>query len=177
MDNISIYITNLGKYNEGYLMGEWVKLPVPDDRLSEVLERIGINGEYDEYFITDYEASFANLNISEYACIEELNDFARRLDEVEVWDIDKLCAVLEMEEPTSIADIVDIIENLDDFDLLVGVEDDQALGEYFADELGTLSAVPEHLRAYFDYGAYGRDIKLEAGNYCYTSYGFVMRNC
>ena len=43
MDNISIYITNLGKYNEGYLMGEWVKLPVPADKLDEVLECIGID--------------------------------------------------------------------------------------------------------------------------------------
>lgn len=175
MDNLSIYITNLDKYNEGYLVGEWIKLPVPPEKLAEVLERIGINGEYEEYFVTDYEASFANLNISEYTSIEELNDFATRLDEVELWDTDKLCAVLEMENPTSIADTVDIIENLDDFDLFVGVEDDQALGEYFADELGTLSAMPAHLRSYFDYEAYGRDIRLESVG-CYTSYGFVMDN-
>ena len=175
MDNISIYITNLGKYNEGYLMGEWVKLPVPADKLDEVLARIGINGEYEEYFITDFEAPLANLNIAEYASVEELNDFARRLDEVEVWDFDKLCAVLEMENPTGIAGVLDIIDHLDEFDVFVGVEDDQALGEYFADELGTLSAIPEHLRSYFDYEAYGRDIRLES-NSCYTSYGFVLDN-
>ncbi len=23
------FITNLGKYNEGYLVGEWVKFPIP----------------------------------------------------------------------------------------------------------------------------------------------------
>ena len=46
MDNISIFITNLGRYNEGVLMGEWVRLPVPADKLEEVLARIGINGEY-----------------------------------------------------------------------------------------------------------------------------------
>lgn len=175
MDNIKIFLTNLGKYNEGYLMGEWVKLPIPAEKLDEVLERIGIDGEYEEYFITDFEAPFANLDISEYASVAELNEFAQRLDEVEVWDFDKLCAVLEMESPTGIAGILDIIDHLDDFDLLVGVEDDQALGEYFADELGTLSAVPEHLWSYFDYESYGRDIWLESTG-CFTSYGFVMDN-
>ena len=173
MDNLSIYITSICE-GKDYLLGEWVKLPVPPEKLNEVLERIGT--EYEEYLVTDYEVAFANLNISQYSSIAELNDLATRLDEVEKWDNDKLCAVLEMEEPTSIADIVDIIEHLDDFDLLVGVEDDQALGEYFADELCTLEAVPTHLRGYFDYEAYGRDIRLESGNCCFTSYGFVMDN-
>lgn len=173
MDNLSIYITSI-REGKDYLLGEWVKLPVPPEKLDEVLERIG--NEYEQYLVTDYEAAFANLNISQYSSIAELNDLATRLDEVAEWDNDKLCAVLEMEEPTSIADIVDIIEHLDDFDLLVGVEDDQGLGEYFADELCTLEAVPTHLRGYFDYEAYGRDIRLESGTCYFTSYGFVMDN-
>ena len=169
MDNPSIYITSI-REGKDYLLGEWVKLPVPPEKLDEVLERIGT--EYEEYLVTDYESAFTNLDISQYSSIAELNDLATRLDEVDEWDNDKLCAVLEMEEPTSIADIVDIIDHLDDFDLLVGVEDDQALGEYFADELGTLEAVPTHLRGYFDYEAYGRDIHLEA-NGTFTSFGYV----
>ena len=175
MDNIKIFLTNLGRYNEGYLMSEWVKLPVPADKLDEVLARIGINGEYEEYFITDFEAPFANLDISEYASIEELNEFARRLNEVEVWDKDKLGAVLEMESPRGIAGIIDIIDHLDDFDLLAGVEDDEELGRYYADDLCTLEAIPNHLRSYFDYEAYGRDIRLESVG-CFTSYGYVMDN-
>ena len=175
MDNISIYITNLGKYNEGYLMGEWVKLPVPADKLDEVLERIGIDGEYEEYFITDYEASFANLNLSEYTSIEALNSFAERLDEMESWEVEKLAAVLEYETVSSITDIMDIIDHLDDFDILADVEDDEGLGRYYAEEFCTLEAVPEYLRRYFDYEAYGRDIRLESVG-CYTSYGFVMDN-
>lgn len=173
MDNLSIYITSIAT-SEDYLLGEWVKLPVPPDKLDEVLERIGT--EYEEYLVTDYEAAFANLNISEYASIGELNDFAARLVELAEWDTEKLCAVLEMESPTGIAGILDIIEHLDVFDLLTEIEDDQPLGEYYAEELCTLSAVPENLRSYFDYEAYGRDIRLESGNCCCTSYGFVVDN-
>ena len=162
MDNIKIFLTNLGKYNDGILCGEWLKLPVPAEKLDEVLERIGIDGEYEEYFITDFEAPFSNLSISEYASIAELNEFAERLDEVEVWDFDKLCAVLEMESPAGIAGILDIIEHLDEFDLLAEVENDEDLGRYYAEELCTLDGIPEHLRSYFDHESYGRDIRLES---------------
>ena len=51
---MNIYLTNLGKYNEGQLIGEWVELPVSNEELQKVFERIGINEEYEEYFITDY---------------------------------------------------------------------------------------------------------------------------
>lgn len=172
MDNPSIYITSI-REGKDYLLGEWVKLPVPPEKLDEVLERIGT--EYEEYLVTDYESAFTNLDISQYSSIAELNDFAARLEELAEWDNDKLCAVLEMESPTGIAGILDIIEHLDEFDLLTEVEDDQALGEYFAEELCTLEAVPTHLRSYFDYEAYGRDIRLESVG-CFTSYGYVMDN-
>ena len=35
---LKIYITNLGKYNEGELVGKWVELPCED--LDEVLKEI-----------------------------------------------------------------------------------------------------------------------------------------
>ena len=34
------YITNLGKYNEGELVGEWVKFPTTSEDLKKVFERI-----------------------------------------------------------------------------------------------------------------------------------------
>ena len=36
------FITNLGKYNEGALVGEWVKFPTTAEELKKVFERIGI---------------------------------------------------------------------------------------------------------------------------------------
>lgn len=49
------FVTNLGKYNEGYLVGEWVKFPITNEEMQEVFKRIGINRRYEEWFITDYE--------------------------------------------------------------------------------------------------------------------------
>ena len=31
----AIFLTNLGKYNEGYLQGEWLDLPCTDEKLEE----------------------------------------------------------------------------------------------------------------------------------------------
>jgi hypothetical protein len=45
---MKIFLTNLGKYNEGELIGEWVELPVSQEELQKVFERIGINEEYEE---------------------------------------------------------------------------------------------------------------------------------
>ena len=40
--NFEAFVTNLGKYNEGMLVGEWVKLPTTEEEMQKVFERIGI---------------------------------------------------------------------------------------------------------------------------------------
>lgn len=172
---IAIYLTNLGKYNEGCLMGEWVKLPIPKDKLQDVLTRIGINERYEEYFITDYETLLSNLHISEYASINDLNELAERIEGLADHDYEKLAAVLECESSMSIAEILELIDELDSFDLLAEVEDDEALGEYYADIGCIFHNIPDHIQRYFDFESYGRDIRLES-NMCFTSYGAVIDN-
>ena len=173
---ISIYLTNLGKYVEGCLIGEWVKLPVDKDKLQEVLDRIGINQQYEEYFITDYETLLSNLHISEYASIQKLNELAEKIDGLADCDYDKLGAVLECESSMSIAEILEIIEDLDSFDLLTDVEDDEALGEYYVDNGYIFCDLADNIKMYLDMDRLGRDIRLESANVCYTSYGAVIDN-
>ena len=48
---LNVFLTNLGKYNEGELVGKWVSLPCDD--IEAELEEIGVGAEpYEEYFIT-----------------------------------------------------------------------------------------------------------------------------
>ena len=60
------FITNLGKYNEGDLVGEWVKFPTTPEEMQKVFERIGIGQKddfgqpYEEWFITDYDCYVAS---------------------------------------------------------------------------------------------------------------------
>ena len=44
----SAFITNLGKYNEGELVGKWVEFPIDEDDFEEELAEIGI-GSTDEF--------------------------------------------------------------------------------------------------------------------------------
>lgn len=173
MERLCIYLTNLGRYNEGCLMGEWVKLPIPEDKLETVLARIGIDDQYEEYFISDYESIFDNLYIGEYTSIDELNVFAEKLEELADFEYEKLAAVLESEACMTIAEVLQIIEDLDSFDLLTEVDDDTSLGEYYADCGCIFHGVPNHIQRYFDFESYGRDMRMEL-NCCFTSYGMVI---
>ena len=38
------YITNLGKYNEGRLVGETLKFPATTEEVQALLKRIGVDG-------------------------------------------------------------------------------------------------------------------------------------
>ena len=69
------FITNLGKYNEGFLVGEWVKFPVTNEEMQAVFRRIGIGRRYEEWFITDYDCPDAAIGkvLGEYESLSELN--------------------------------------------------------------------------------------------------------
>lgn len=72
-----IWIGNLGKYNEGELVGEWVDLPCDD--FDAVFERIGINERYEEIFIADFENDYG-YHVDEYDNFEMLNEVAEELE-------------------------------------------------------------------------------------------------
>ena len=52
IDDMAVYIANLGKYNEGYLVGAWFTFPIDEE---DVKEKIGLNEQYEEYAIYDSE--------------------------------------------------------------------------------------------------------------------------
>ena len=173
---MKIYLTNLGRYNEGYLVGKWVKLPVCEEVLDKVLKEIGIDEYYEEYFITDYENEIIGIGdvISEYSSVQALNELAQRLEDLSDDEANKLGAVLEYEACRSVSEVLELLDKLDEFDLLTDVTDDEELGYYYAEEYCSID-IPEHIQPYFDYEAYGRDIRLES-SCLYTSYGFLLDN-
>jgi antirestriction protein len=83
MANIRIALTNLGKYNEGDLVYKWVDLPATDEELAEAYREIGISDDYEEHFISDYEAP-GGLRIGEYSDIDKLNELAELLEDIDI---------------------------------------------------------------------------------------------
>ena len=175
MEYIHIYLANLDRFNEswGGQSGEWVKLPVPEEKLDAIFKRIGVDKQHGEYFIPCFETSFANLEISEFSNLYELNELAQRIEELDPWDTEKLAAVVEVECPHSTSTLLELLDQLDDFDVLSDIDDEEKLGLYYAEMCGTFQCLPPELQNYIDFRAYGRDIHLE-GTGTFSSYGYVV---
>ncbi len=174
------FITNLGKYNEGALVGEWVKFPTTAEELKKVFERIGIGAKddfgqtYEEWFITDYDCYVDGLYdlLGEYANLDELNYLASKLDDMSQDEYERFQAAMEISDHTgSIQELINLTENLDCYDIYPDIHDHDDLGRYYIEELDAMQ-VPEHLRNYIDYEAYGRDIALEESGQ-FTDLGYV----
>ena len=179
------FITNLGKYNEGALIGEWVKFPATPEEIQKAFEKIGIgtNDEfgnvYEEWFITDYNCNLdglvKNINFGEYENLDELNYLASKIGELNSYELEKFQAVLEVSDYTgSVKDIINLTGNLDKYDIYPDVKNCEDLGIYYVDEL-ELVKVPDELRYYIDYESYGRDIALDE-NGQFTENGYVRDN-
>lgn len=117
MNLLNVFITNLGKYNEGELVGEWLELPCTEEELQASLKRIGINEEYEEYFITDYESN-CYMKIGEYENIIELNKQMLELDELVVNSKDEHKAKAIIGELGY--DIQEVIDNWNGYDFIEG---------------------------------------------------------
>ena len=174
------FITNLGKYNEGELVGEWVKFPTTAEELKKVFDRIGIGQKddfgqpYEEWFITDYDCYVGALydKLGEYENLDELNYLASKLEEMGQGEYAQFQAAMEVGDHSgSLQEIINLTDNLDCYDLYPSIQDYDDLGRYYIEELDAMQ-VPEHLRNYIDYEAYGRDVAMdESGDF--TDLGYV----
>ena len=162
------YITNLGKYNEGVLSYKLISFPIDEDELNEALAAIGCkytdengvvhNTEYEEFFLSDQECEIP-LEFGEYESISDVNDIAERVEALETYEQDILKVILE-ERTSGIDEALRIVEG-GNYVMWSGCESMADVAERMAAEFGDLDDVPERLRYYIDYEAWGRDLKLE----------------
>ena len=171
------FITNLGKYNEGELVGEWVKFPTSAEEIWAVFDRIGIGQKddfgytYEEWFITDYDCYVDGLydKLGEY---ENLDYLAAKLDDMTRGEYEQFQAAIEMGNHCgSLHEIIDLTKNLDCYDVCPDIHDYDDLDRYYIEELDAMQ-VPEYLRNYIDYKSYGRDVAIDE-NGEFTSFGYV----
>ena len=162
------YVTNAGKYAEGQLVGETLKFPTSKEEVQALLKRIRVDGvRYEEYFITSFDGDVLGLydHLYEYASLDELNHLACLLSELTPEDIATFEAVINKGDHTSsVAELINLAQNLDCYEFFPGVDDDETLGRIYADELEAIN-IPEDLKNYFDYEAYGRDVRLNEGGH------------
>ena len=172
------YITNLGKYAEGQLVGETLKFPATTEEVQSLLKNIGVDGvRYEEFFITAFDGDVMGLYdyLTEYENLDELNHLAHLIFELDSDEIETLEAVLNKGDHTSsVADIINLVHNLDCYDLHPGVTDDETLGRIYVEDMELLD-VPDNVLPYFDFEAYGRDARINDGGH-FAPGGYVFNN-
>ena len=184
--HISAFITNLGKYNEGELIGEWVKLPVTKDEFNRTLKRIGIGSldkfgqPYEEIFASDYDCSLPAIGelLTEYESISRLNYLAACLAALNPYELEKYISILESgcDSFKSLDELIDLTFNLDCYDYRPDIKDEYELGHNYVFDYGLCSETGHKgLIPYIYFEALGRDIMID-DNGAFAENGYVRRN-
>lgn len=158
--DMRIYVADLAAYNNGILSGGWIDLP-SDDIDAEVQRILDAGtsarvdaGVYDgvpseEFAIHDYELPW---NIDEWENIHDLNNAARKYDELDDTDRKKVNFLVSqgdnIDKALQLYDLVDIYEDMSY----------QDLAEQIVDETWN---VPEHLEPYIDYEKFARELEMD----------------
>lgn len=163
--NTRIYIANLGKYNEGELVGEWVNLPIEEEELEEVYIRIKVahrdeDGEfipqyeedgyiYEETAIHDFETDL-DITIGEWESVTELSELVEEIEgmcEYELETVKAYCEVID-------SDLTRAVKNLDRCTFYQNME----LIDVAYELVEECYDLPEIAQRYFDYEAFARDL-------------------
>ena len=130
--DIKVFVSNLSKYNNGELNGQWTTLPV-DDVNKDILDKIDLDGSSskgyrDEWFISDYEAPF---KIGEYADLYQLNELAEALEDYKT--IEDVYNALDDCEATGCEDVYDFDDDF--FDTMFESKQDVARAVFFGENI------------------------------------------
>lgn len=177
---LNAFVTNLGKYNEGQPVGEWVSFPITREEMQAVFDRIGINEQYEEYFISDYDIDIPNLKLGQYESVDSINYLAGRLNELDTQEMEKFEEVLssgiDLYQESGMDAYINLTCNLDTYEFYESVNNEYDLGYYMVHEIGcyNLDAIGD-LAMYIDYEALGRDTMIN--DLCsFSEKGYVVYN-
>ncbi len=166
----SAFIENLNARNNGKLIGGWVDFPATEEEIDSILNLIGCTDGtgrlVNEYSVSDYDDDtglgvFSMLG--EHASLEDINELAEKLEEMEEYDLDILRYVIEaFGHKEAYEALINnelgeynalVLENYDDDEVLVGRAVLES-GLFWLD-------VPEGLERYLDEFAIGRDFMMD----------------
>jgi antirestriction protein len=184
---IRVYVANLGKYNEGEIIGGWLTLPTTHKEIKNFLKnQVGLNSQYGEYSIHDFESDFS---LGEYEDLYDLNLLAvmlEQLSETEKNIASAYCNANGLKDTQSILNTCIQVGDLFyvQIDANTWGSREEKLGYAVVDEIDSdLKTTLEQCRVgeglsayeYFDFEKYGRDIAINQG-YFATDEIFLFYN-
>ena len=171
------FISNPALYSAGHLVGETLHFPTNTEEVQSLLKRIGVDGvRCQEYFIISFDSDILGLYdyLGEYENIDELNHLSHLLKELSPSERETLEAVMDSGQHCgSVQDLINLTQNLDCYDFHPGVDNEEMLGRLYVENMESLE-VPDNIKPYFDFEAYGRDISINENGH-FAPGGYVTK--
>ena len=166
---LEIYITDLAAYNKGFLIGEWITLPLDQQELSTAVDKVLRGAEaicaleygydkHEEYFITDSE--WSNHHFQEIHEYEDIYNLNQQLQLIEGKSDYELKAISFLINEGFAIDIDSALDKVDD----VTIYENQNMEDVAYDlmqDLYQADLLPSILANNIDYEGIARDLEYD----------------
>ena len=152
----------------------WLYLPMEREEVDRALLRGGITDPADVRLRLEDSQLPNEVDVlldMEYENLSDLNELAEATDGLSKADMEKLGAVVMLAKPKSAAQIKNLAESLDLFDLAPGAHTPQEYGKYMIQQSGHFD-YDENLDAFYDYEKYGTE-RMNAEDGMFTDRGYI----
>ena len=155
-----------------------VVLPTTKAAIQEALKAVGVDGiRCRNVFLIEHDSNLSGfchcLNQSD--SVDELNYLCHLLSDMTDTELATFRAVVEYgAHNENAAALINLALNVESYDFYAGVDSDKELGRIYVEDMGTID-VPEEVRPFFDYAAYGRKVR-EDDKGCFVNDGYLMRS-
>ena len=136
---------------------EWVQLPTSQIKLERAMLRVGIASCGEMQMLVSDSRFPDEVNCAldfERESLFELNRLCQMCSNFKEQDFEKLGAVCQMAKPECAANLLQLAENLDQFDFAPGVHTPEEYGRYMIQKSGHFE-YDENLDEFYNYGDYG----------------------
>ena len=136
---------------------EWVQLPTSQIKLERAMRRAGIASCSEMQMLVSDSRFPDEVNCTldvEHGSLFELNRLCQICSNFKEQDFVKLGAVCQMAKPECAANLLQLAENLDQFDFAPGVHTPEEYGRYMIQKSGHFE-YDENLDEFYNYGDYG----------------------
>jgi hypothetical protein len=143
MTNLELNYLNLGSYKMGTL-----NLPATEEVINEFWETLNpMDSDCElQFVVSDLDSDLDKLSLSQLQIVSELDN---------IEDFDKLYQACD-----SFEEAIEMLEN-SSYTIFENCENDYDLGYEIAERNGIITDEESILARYFDYEAYGRDVRFE----------------
>lgn len=171
-------LLNADKCREGEVAETDVVFPTTKAAIQEALKAVGVDGvRCRNVFLIEHDSNLSGfchcLNQSD--SVDELNYLCHLLSDMTDTELATFRAVVEYgAHNENAAALINLALNVESYDFYAGVNSDKELGRIYVEDMGTID-VPEEVRPFFGYAAYGRKVR-EDDKGCFVNDGYLMRS-